>query len=112
MKELDLTEGKATGIPIIKKSLLDNGSPEATFETNEDRSHFQVILRIHPEFAAVEDSLVKDDTVDDVVVEGAIEGTRPDTKRKLAVLLQAIFYNEKKRVPDYSKITVMTPKTE
>ncbi|MBE8719775.1 hypothetical protein C4F40_03410 [Sphingobacterium sp. Ka21] len=44
-------------------------------------------------------------------IEGTIEGARPTTKRKLAVLLQAILYNEKKRVPDYSKITGMSRKT-
>lgn len=37
LKELDLTEGKATGIPIIKKSLRDNGSPQVEFETDEDK---------------------------------------------------------------------------
>lgn len=50
LKELDLTEGKATGIPIIKKALADNGSPEPKFTTDEDRSYFQVILRIHRDF--------------------------------------------------------------
>ena len=50
LKELDLTEGKATGIPIIRKSLKSNGSPEAVFDTDEDRSYFQVILPIHPDF--------------------------------------------------------------
>ncbi|WP_257670911.1 ATP-binding protein [Parapedobacter tibetensis] len=54
LKELDLTEGKATGIPIIKRSLQNNGSPEAEFETDNDRSYFQVILRIHPEFITQE----------------------------------------------------------
>ncbi len=50
LKELDLTEGKATGIPIIKRALANNGSPEAQFETDEDRSYFQVILKMHSEF--------------------------------------------------------------
>lgn len=50
LRELDLTEDKATGIPIIKKSLEDNGSTQVEFETDEDRSYFQVILRIHPDF--------------------------------------------------------------
>ena len=38
LKELDLTEGRATGIPTIQKKLRENGSPKATIETDESRS--------------------------------------------------------------------------
>lgn len=44
-------------------------------------------------------------------VEGAIEGARAYVKTKLVTLLKAIYYNEKKRVPDYSEITGMSSKT-
>ena len=47
MKELELTEGRATGIPTILKSLEDNGSPFPKFNTDEDRSFFEVELFIH-----------------------------------------------------------------
>jgi len=50
LKELDLTEGKATGIPTITKALEENGSPQAVFNTDEDRSYFHVTVPIHPEF--------------------------------------------------------------
>lgn len=50
LKELDLTEGKATGIPTITKALEENGSPQAVFDTDEDRSYFHVTIQIHPEF--------------------------------------------------------------
>jgi ATP-dependent DNA helicase RecG len=36
LKELDLTEGKATGIPRIKKALKENGPPEPAFVFDED----------------------------------------------------------------------------
>lgn len=52
LKELDLTEGKATGIPTITKAMEENGSPKAMFETDEDRSFFHVTLPIYPEFPA------------------------------------------------------------
>jgi len=39
-KELHLTEGKNTGIPKIRKALKNNGSPEARFETDDERSYF------------------------------------------------------------------------
>ena len=38
LKELDLTEGRATGIPTIQKALRDNGSMAATIETDENRT--------------------------------------------------------------------------
>lgn len=50
LKELDLTEGRATGIPIIRKALQENGSPVAYFDTDEDRSFFETTLAIHPVF--------------------------------------------------------------
>jgi len=52
LKELDLTEGKATGIPTIIKALEENGSPKAVFDTDEERSFFHVTIPIHPEFLA------------------------------------------------------------
>ncbi len=52
LKELDLTEGKATGIPTIIKSMEHNGSPKAEFNTDEDRSFFHVVLPIHNAFLA------------------------------------------------------------
>jgi ATP-dependent DNA helicase RecG len=50
LKELDLTEGRATGIPTIRKALIENGSPLANFETDDDRSFFETTLFIHADF--------------------------------------------------------------
>jgi ATP-dependent DNA helicase RecG len=50
LKELELTEGRATGIPTILKSLEDNGSSFPKFNTDEDRSFFEVELFIHRAF--------------------------------------------------------------
>lgn len=44
LKELDLTEGRATGIPTIQKSLRDNGSPKASIETDDDRTYFLMTI--------------------------------------------------------------------
>ncbi|MEY4134435.1 MAG: hypothetical protein RL386_785 [Bacteroidota bacterium] len=51
LKELELTEGRATGIPTILKELRENGSPEPKFLTDDDYTYFEVELFIHPEFA-------------------------------------------------------------
>ena len=42
LKELDLTEGRATGIPTIQQKLQENGSPRATIETDEERTYFLI----------------------------------------------------------------------
>lgn len=44
MKELGLTEGRATGIPTIQKHLKLNGNPPATIETDDDRTYFLVTI--------------------------------------------------------------------
>lgn len=50
LKELELTEGRATGIPTILKALKDNGSPEPRFYTDENHTFFEIELFIHPTF--------------------------------------------------------------
>ena len=50
LKELDLTEGRCTGIPTIQEELEKNGSPRAFFETDEDRRAVCVTIPIQPEF--------------------------------------------------------------
>lgn len=44
LKELDLTEGRATGIPSIQKALKDNGSEKATIDTDDDRTYFLMTI--------------------------------------------------------------------
>ena len=48
LKELELTEGRATGFPKILKAMRDNGSPPPEFETDEGRTSFLVRLPVHP----------------------------------------------------------------
>lgn len=42
LKELDLTEGRSTGIPTIQDELRKNGSPRAIIETDPDRTYFLI----------------------------------------------------------------------
>lgn len=51
LKELDLTEGRSTGIPKILKAMKTNGSPAPAFEFDEDHSYFITWLRVHPAVA-------------------------------------------------------------
>lgn len=50
LKELDLTEGRGTGFPIIYRKMEQNGSPEPMFETDDKHTHFLAVLPVHPEF--------------------------------------------------------------
>lgn len=50
LKELDLSEGKSTGIPTIQEELRNNGSPKARFFTDDDRRAVTVEIPIHQDF--------------------------------------------------------------
>jgi len=48
LKELELTEGRATGIPTIQEELRKNGSGKAVIETDDDRTYFLMDIPCHP----------------------------------------------------------------
>jgi ATP-dependent DNA helicase RecG len=48
LKELELTEGRGTWVPKMRRAMMTNGSPEPQFLTDEDRTYFTVILPMHP----------------------------------------------------------------
>lgn len=54
LKELDLTEGRGTGIPTVKKELEKNGSGDASYESDEDRTYFYVSVPCHKDFICKE----------------------------------------------------------
>ena len=47
LKELELAEGRSTGVPKILRAMRQNGSPEPVFESDEDRTWFLVRLPAH-----------------------------------------------------------------
>ena len=47
LKELDLAEGRSTGIPKILRVMRENWSPAPIFETDDDRTSFLVRLPVH-----------------------------------------------------------------
>lgn len=65
LKELDLTEGRATCIPTIQDELQANGSPAAKIETDEERTYFLIDIPCHPDFIKEQIALNKDDVKDD-----------------------------------------------
>lgn len=59
LKELDLTEGRSTGISKILKVMKGNGSSPPEFETDDDRSYFLIRLPVHLEAEGSEKTQVK-----------------------------------------------------
>ena len=50
LKELEFTEGRGTGVPKIRRSLKNNGSPEPVFYSDVVRQSFWTEIKAHPEF--------------------------------------------------------------
>lgn len=69
LKEMHLTEGRNTGLRKIRNALLNNGSPEPLFETDEDRTYFATTLYIHPDF----NCLPNDEAINEVINEAINE---------------------------------------
>jgi ATP-dependent DNA helicase RecG len=53
LKELELTEGRCTGIPTIREAMAESGSPSAKFSTDDQRTHFLVELPVQPQMPGV-----------------------------------------------------------
>ncbi|HSN85548.1 MAG TPA: ATP-binding protein, partial [Thermoanaerobaculia bacterium] len=57
LKELQLAERRGTGVPKIQRQMRQNGSPEARFDFDEERTYFRVILPVHPLYRAAAEGL-------------------------------------------------------
>jgi ATP-dependent DNA helicase RecG len=82
LKELDLTEGRCTGIPIMREAMAANGSPPPKFSTDEGRTYFLVELPIHPDMGR-EQAQVKAQVKAQVEAEDL-----NDTERRILIALQ------------------------
>ena len=60
LKELDIVEGRNTGVPLIVSSMKNNGSGLPIFETDEERSYFLTVLPVHPYFIKAPATQVKE----------------------------------------------------
>ena len=85
LKELDLTEGRSTGIPKIREAMARNGSPAARLITDDERTFFRVELPIHPAFlqATVE---VTDEDIVEVTDEDIVARTAAMTETERCIL--------------------------
>jgi ATP-dependent DNA helicase RecG len=54
LKELRLAEGRGTGIPKIQRKMRENGSPQASFDFDDDqRTYFRATLPVHPRYLVI-----------------------------------------------------------
>lgn len=53
LKDLQLAEKRNSGVPKIKRSMKENGSPEPVFEFDDARTWFRVTLPAHPKYQAL-----------------------------------------------------------
>ncbi|MBU0952295.1 MAG: putative DNA binding domain-containing protein [Elusimicrobia bacterium] len=93
LKEIDLTEGRSTGFPKIRRAMKSNGSPPPVFETNKNRDYFLTILPIHPKFKT-KPQLVSD-TREQVVPSWAQVGTKSGLSREEVERLLSFCSTEK-----------------
>lgn len=89
LKELKLSEGRATGIPTIQDELKRNGSPKAIIETDQERSFFLIRIPCHPDFVHRDWSEDINDTINDIVND-IVNDT---VKQRLAKMLQLLIQN-------------------
>lgn len=92
-----MTEGKATGIPKIKKAMRLNGSPEVNFDTDDDRSYFLAVLPIHPDFLTHEQV---SEQVSEQVLAILEYCTEPRSKQEILSYqgLKPVFLNYKRHI--------------
>ena len=61
LKELKLTEGRATGFPTIYNSMQQNGSPKPVFDTDDDYTYFLAMLPVHHLFLTSEEKATEEE---------------------------------------------------
>ncbi|MBN8246734.1 MAG: hypothetical protein J0L84_04745 [Verrucomicrobia bacterium] len=89
LKELDLTEGRATGIPKILQAMRTNGSPMPIIQTDEDRISFLIRLPVHPKAKPPEPPIVTGEVTGEVGrLLTALVGERKRTELQAALGLK------------------------
>lgn len=87
-EELELVEGRNTGIPTIVGAMRENGSPDPIFLTDDDRSYFTVVLPAHAVAKAGNDPKTGGDNRGDNRGDNLLDGL-PVEQRKICEILLA-----------------------
>ena len=86
LKELELTEGRCTGFPKIRRALKANGSPAPLFQTDEGREYFMVTIKIHPRAKAMAAKVSPG--VVEKVVEKVVEELPPNQRKIVEAIVE------------------------
>ncbi len=101
LKELDLTEGRCTGIPTIRAAMAENGSLPVQYSTDEDRTHILVELPVHPLWEGIDPSYLADGAHDGghdlSMTEGVIMLALSTEPRNTAQLASELGYSRRTR---------------
>ena len=104
LKELDLTEGRATGIPTIQQKLRENRSPRATIETDEERTFFLIDIPCNPD--CLGGPILKGD------MKGDMKDDMKDDMKNLSdiqkVIVSSVLDNNKMTIPELARKTGMS----
>ena len=109
LKELDMTEGRSTGIPTIQNVLENNGSPRATVVTDEDRTFFRITIPCHEAAGNIIADIANKDASVKASRRGALKNalqtalqTAPETALQI---LEQIQINPKVTMTDLANLT-------
>lgn len=130
LKELRLTEGRGTGFPTIYRAMDINGSPEPTFDTDDDCTYFLAVLLARTEVEEVTKGISGEAKAENKAIglgEGVNEGVNEQallkvigdtfpassatTREGIRDLVIAIAKYERRRVPEYLQITGLAHST-
>ena len=85
LKELDLTEGRSTGIPTIQNELKENGSPRAIVTTDEDRTFFRITIPCHEAAGNIIADIASKDNSQESSQKSSQKGSQKDRKSQMII---------------------------
>ena len=85
LKELDLTEGRSTGIPTIQNELKENGSPRAIVVTDEDRTFFRITIPCHEAAGNIIADIASKDNSQKSSQKSSQKGSQKDSKSQMII---------------------------
>lgn len=104
LKELELTEGRCTGFPKIRRALKNNGSPPPVFETDDAREYFMATLKINRRAKEMAAQITPQKA-------GKGEGVNEGVTEGVNLLFDYIAKHPGQRVPSISQAISTAPKT-
>ena len=87
-KELDITEGKSTGIPTITAAMKANGSPVVKYEFDDSYSWFMATVPVHPVFLNDAVNETENETENETILLSQLS-------KRQQIILRAIAENDK-----------------